>query len=190
MTPAPVTPVPVTPAPMTPVPVAPGPAEVVAPGPGYAGAVTRCAAYVVDLTVLTAAMAGGSSAVAFLVTVVTGWRLGLEGDRDLAGLGFAAAWLAYFAGSWALAGRTPGMALLGLRVTRSDGSAPVGPVAAVARAATLPLSVALFGLGFAGILLGRRRRALHDVLAGTAVVYAAVTPRTRPAARSGRRAGG
>ena len=35
----------------------------------------------------------------------------------------------------------------------------------------LPLSFLFLGLGFAGILLGDRRRALHDVIAGTAVIY-------------------
>ena len=160
---------------MSPPAVAPPP-----PVGGYAGAVTRCAAYVVDLAVLTAVVAAGSATVAYLVAVVTGYQLGLSGDREIAGLGVTAGWLAYFGGCWALVGRTPGMALLGLRVTRPDGT-PAPPLAAAVRAATFPLSVALFGLGFAGILLGRRRRALHDVLAGTAVVYAGVTPRRRPA---------
>jgi uncharacterized RDD family membrane protein YckC len=36
---------------------------------------------------------------------------------------------------------------------------------------TFPLSVALFGLGFLGILFHTQRRALHDLIAGTAVVY-------------------
>jgi uncharacterized RDD family membrane protein YckC len=33
------------------------------------------------------------------------------------------------------------------------------------------LNFLLFGLGFLGILVGGKRRALHDVIAGTAVVY-------------------
>jgi hypothetical protein len=35
-----------------------------------------------------------------------------------------------------------------------------------------PLSFLLFGLGFLGILIQRERRALHDLIAGTAVVCA------------------
>jgi uncharacterized RDD family membrane protein YckC len=35
----------------------------------------------------------------------------------------------------------------------------------------LPLSYLFLGLGFLAILLGDQRRALHDVIAGTAVVY-------------------
>jgi hypothetical protein len=34
-----------------------------------------------------------------------------------------------------------------------------------------PLSFLLFGLGFLGILVQREHRALHDLIAGTAVVY-------------------
>jgi uncharacterized RDD family membrane protein YckC len=40
------------------------------------------------------------------------------------------------------------------------------------RTLAFPLSFLLLGLGFLGILFGRDRRALHDVIAGTAVVYA------------------
>jgi hypothetical protein len=40
------------------------------------------------------------------------------------------------------------------------------------RTLAFPLSFLLFGLGFTGILFGQQRRALHDVIAGTAVVYA------------------
>jgi uncharacterized RDD family membrane protein YckC len=132
--------------------------------------VTRCAAYVIDLVVMSTVLAGGSAVVAFLVAVVTGHRLHLSSDRDLAGLALAVWWLVYFAGSWAVTGRTPGMSLLGLHVVRPDG-APVSPRSAVLRALTFPLSVALFGLGFVGILFHRQRRALHDLLAGTAVTY-------------------
>jgi len=72
------------------------------------------------------------------------------------------------------------MALLGLRVVRPDGS-PAGPMAALVRALTFPLSIALLGLGFVGIVVHPQRRALHDLLATTAVVYVepAVSRRAR-----------
>ena len=138
----------------------------------YAGAVTRLAAYVVDVTAMSSLLAAGSAVVAYLVAVVTGHRLELSSDRDLAGIGLAIWWVVYFAGSWATAGSTLGMALFGLRVVRAD-RAPVSALAALVRALTLPLSLALFGLGFLGILFQAQRRALHDLLAGTAVVYTA-----------------
>ena len=146
----------------------------------YGGAVSRCAAYVVDLVAMSATLTGGSATFAYLVAVVTGHQLGLDGDRDLATVGLAAWWLVYFGGSWAVAGRTIGMALLGVRVVQPDG-APAGLRACLIRAATLPLSVALFGLGFLGILLHPQRRALHDLLAGTAVTYDDPRPTVLPA---------
>jgi uncharacterized RDD family membrane protein YckC len=59
----------------------------------------------------------------------------------------------------------------------------------VVRALAFPLSIILFGLGFAGILLQREHRALHDLIAGTAVVYAwdARRARLRSVARAARR---
>ena len=38
-------------------------------------------------------------------------------------------------------------------------------------ALVFPLSFLLFGLGFLGILVQREHRALHDLIAGTAVIY-------------------
>ncbi len=61
------------------------------------------------------------------------------------------------------------MALLGVRVVRDDGTAVSGR-RAVVRTLAVPLSFLFLGLGFAGILLGDRRRALHEVIAGTAVI--------------------
>jgi uncharacterized RDD family membrane protein YckC len=75
----------------------------------------------------------------------------------------------YFWLSTAATGRTPGKALLGLRVLRGDGDT-VGGGAAFVRALVFPVSF-VFGLGFVGVIGGRSRRALHDVAARTVVVY-------------------
>ena len=76
----------------------------------------------------------------------------------------------YFAYSWAASGRTAGMARFGVRVVTDDSTDASGR-RAVVRTLALPLSFLFLGPGFAGILLGGRRRALHDVIAGTAVIY-------------------
>ena len=81
------------------------------------------------------------------------------------------AWLfVYYAYPWAVSGKTFGMALIGIRVVRADGSA-VRPRGAALRTVALPLSFLTLGLGFLPILVGQHRRALHDRIAGTAVVY-------------------
>ena len=77
----------------------------------------------------------------------------------------------YFGYSWAVASRTFGMYVLGLRVVRADGTEIV-PRQGVVRALVFPLSFLLLGLGFLGILVQHEHRALHDLIAGTTVVYA------------------
>jgi uncharacterized RDD family membrane protein YckC len=69
----------------------------------------------------------------------------------------------HFAYCWAASGRTAGMALFGVRVVTDDSTDARGR-RAVVRTLALPLSLLLLGLG-------NRRRALHDVIAGTAVIY-------------------
>lgn len=69
-----------------------------------------------------------------------------------------------------IAGRTPGKALVGLRVVAWDGS-PLGARAAFRRTLFFPVSLALGGIGFLWAVLQRDRRALHDVVARTAVVH-------------------
>ena len=66
---------------------------------------------------------------------------------------------------WALAGRTPGMALLGVRVVATRGGRPSWPSALV-RAVLL----AYFPLGAAWALVDRRHQAVHDKVARTVVV--------------------
>jgi uncharacterized RDD family membrane protein YckC len=71
----------------------------------------------------------------------------------------------------AAGGRTLGMAVVGLRVVRANGTA-VGLREAVVRLLALPLSFLTLGIGFILILLRRDGRALHDLIGRTSVVYA------------------
>ncbi|MCL4293468.1 MAG: RDD family protein [Acidimicrobiia bacterium] len=137
----------------------------------YAGAVTRLAAFVVDQAVSATSFAAGTAVVAWVLALVSSDRVDIHLGAAGVGLLYAVWAFAYLAYPWAVSGKTPGMALMGIRVVRADGDDAGGRRAAV-RAITLPLGFLTLGLGFAPIVLGRRRRALHDVLAGTVVVYA------------------
>jgi uncharacterized RDD family membrane protein YckC len=155
----------------------------------YAGAASRFAAYAVDVILSWGAFTLGLAGVTFAIRIVTGravsWHLG---GSIAVGVVFAIWELTYFGYCWAAAERTPGMALFGLRVVRADG-APLDPWRGVVRAVCFPLSVLVFGLGFLGILVQREHRALHDLLAGTAVIYSwdARATRLRFLARAGNR---
>ena len=82
-------------------------------------------------------------------------------------LGFGL-WLVLYNGiCWAVWWKTPGQALLGLRVVCRDG-ADLDARHAWTRALVYPL---LVWFGSIGVLIGRERRALHDVVARTTVVY-------------------
>ena len=136
----------------------------------YSGFASRFTAFAVDMGVSLGVFMLALAAVSFAARVLTGqditWHKG-----DLWVIIAYAAWaFSYFAYCWAASGRTAGMALFGVRVVRDDGTALTGR-RAVARTLAFPLSFLFLGLGFTGILLGDRRRALHDVIAGTAVIY-------------------
>jgi uncharacterized RDD family membrane protein YckC len=136
----------------------------------YAGAVSRLAAFAADVGASWGLFTLGAAALAVSVQLITGQNFSLS-SHQIASLVSAAIWaFIYFAYQWSSAGKTIGMALLGIRVVKTDGS-PIGPRQAILRTLALPLSFVLFGLGFLGILTNRRRYALHDRLAGTAVVY-------------------
>jgi uncharacterized RDD family membrane protein YckC len=60
------------------------------------------------------------------------------------------------------------------------------PRRAFLRVLLLPLAVLTLGVGLALILVDRRRRALHDILVGTEVVYVVKVPRVRAGARAPR----
>ena len=137
----------------------------------YAGAVSRFAAYAIDVVVISGLYLLGLAAASFAASIITGHSVTWHKNSPVA-IAIYVAWaFAYFAYSWSADGRTPGMALLGLRVVRSTGARLSGG-RAVARTLAFPLSFLVCGLGFALILVQHDRRALHDLIADTVVVYA------------------
>ena len=136
----------------------------------YAGSVSRFLAYVIDLLVSSGLFALGLAATSFVAQVVTGHSITWNRSDVVVAIIFAAWEFFYFGYSWAASGRTLGMATLGLCVVRADG-ADLDPWRGFLRALVFPLSFLFFGLGFLGILVQREHRALHDLIAGSAVIY-------------------
>jgi uncharacterized RDD family membrane protein YckC len=134
----------------------------------YAGVVSRGVAFVADALIVVVVSVGCLAGIQLISSVLAGtWSRVLSGaSGPLLFLGPAGLLVLYNASFWWLTGRTPGMALLGLRVLRSGGR-PVGWPRAVVRA----LAFAFLGWGILWSLVDRRRQALHDKLAGTVVVY-------------------
>jgi uncharacterized RDD family membrane protein YckC len=140
----------------------------------YAGIVTRTLALAIDALVLNLGIA--------VVTTIVGLALSVFGEslsdpETPALLGAAAGWAlvagAYFAGFWTLAGQTPGMRVLRLEVSCSEGGR-LRAGRSLRRLGGMVLAALPLMAGYALILLDARRQGLHDKLAGTVVRY---TPR-------------
>jgi uncharacterized RDD family membrane protein YckC len=97
-------------------------------------------------------------------------------ERSLGTIATIAILLAYFVATTASKWQgTPGKKLMGIKV--ADVSGPrIGFVRAALRLAATALSIAIFGLGFVVAFWNGKRRALHDLIAGTVVVEAKATP--------------
>ena len=138
--------------------------------PHFGGAVSRFVAYAVDLGVSIGVFMLALAAISFAASIITGDSISWNRNDLPVAILFVVWEFVYFAYSWGASGKTLGMALLGVKVVAADGTL-AGPRRAVIRTLAFPLSFLLFGLGFTGILFQRDRRALHDMIAGTAVVY-------------------
>ncbi|MFI5694581.1 RDD family protein [Kribbella sp. NPDC051586] len=133
----------------------------------YAGVVSRATATALDVLIIATTFTIGLAGVNLLTTSFWGLsvRRALPASIALGVLAFC-----YAFGFLAVAGRMPGQGIVGLRVVRSDGGT-IHPGQALRWVAGFVFSVVLAGLGFVLIVFQREHRALHDLIAGTAVVY-------------------
>lgn len=136
----------------------------------YAGAVSRAAAAVLDILIVVGSFTAGLAGLDLLSRVVLGEPIAAN-RAGLAAVVALVVWaFVYLYVGQAIAGRTIGMGIVGLRVVGADGTALTARRALI-RTLAFPLSALILGLGFAMILVQREHRALHDLIAGTAVVY-------------------
>jgi uncharacterized RDD family membrane protein YckC len=137
----------------------------------YAGIVSRAAAFAVDLLTIALLFAIFGRVLEYVFAILLREPVSFSRSTFYARALLAVWAVIYLAQPLAASGRTFGMAVLGLRAVRADGS-DIDGWHALLRVVALPLSFLLFGLGFLLILLRRDRRALQDLIASTAVVYA------------------
>lgn len=136
----------------------------------YAGAVSRLVAFGADVGISWGLYLLGQALVNWAIRLVTGHSYTLTNHRLVAFIVLAVWEFIYFSYQWAVGGRTLGMAIFGLQVVTAEG-APIGIRQALVRTLSLALSLVIFLFAFWGIIFQRERRALNDLLAGTAVVY-------------------
>jgi uncharacterized RDD family membrane protein YckC len=154
------------------------------PIPAYAGLVTRTIAFGIDAAIINAVAWGTGALVALglsLFHLPHEVKVVLAALGGLIGLAWAIGYLAFF---WSADGQTPGDRVMRIRVLRATTGEPLHAVRALLRVFALVLSALPLCAGFLLILVDNRRRALHDRLVGSIVVY---TPADRPARRAGAR---
>lgn len=150
------------------------PEEALGPAPGleFGGFGARLVAYLVDAFI--AGLLATAVAMLGIIVLVAGARTDSE-FVSFTGVvvivvGVVVVSLAYFPWFWVHGGATPGMRLFDLRVVRDVDGGPVSGGQAVLRLVGYWISSAIFYLGFIWVLVDKRRRGWHDLLAGTVVV--------------------
>jgi uncharacterized RDD family membrane protein YckC len=149
------------------------------PGSPYSGLATRALAAAIDVLII--------QAVAWIVGAVAAVAASMfDPSEDLqkvliaAGAVVAALWTAgYFVFFWSTTGQTPGDRVMEIRVQDAADGRPLHFARAVLRLLGALLSALLLFVGYLMILVDDRRRALHDRLVGSVVVYAPTGGRRR-----------
>lgn len=133
-----------------------------------AGFVSRLAAGAIDIVVIAGVLTAANWFLTTVEDLMRPWS-----NTDINSVLIAAAPLiviAYFVVLWRLTGQTVGKRVLGLRVVSVEGGR-IKLGRAIVRVAGYVLSAVPLYAGYLQILVDPQRRALHDRLARTAVVY-------------------
>jgi len=136
----------------------------------HAGAATRGLAFLLDGLIVNLAFSGFAALVALIVTAFNGNSDGMPALTLAVG---SLAWFAiggcYLVGFWSLAGKTPGMHFLDIRIGPEGTRLPLGR--SIKRLFGLALAIFPFGIGLLGIVRREDRRAWQDRLVGADVLY-------------------
>jgi uncharacterized RDD family membrane protein YckC len=145
----------------------------------HAGGVSRVLALAIDGAIVNLVFSGLAAIVALIGSAFSGNGHGVSGLALALG---TVAWLGlgslYLVAFWCLAGQTPGMRFVRIRLNLDERRLPFGR--ALSRLVGLGLSAVTFGIGFLGILFNERRRGWEDQLADTDVIYEDDRPEPAP----------
>jgi uncharacterized RDD family membrane protein YckC len=156
------------------------PAEEAGPAPGisFAGHGARLVAYIIDTIILTVIWV--ALLIAFGGAIFDGLDMSdpenpiLDPSVISASVGLTGAillvTLIYFPLFWATGGQTPGMRPFGIRVVRDRDGGRIGWGAAILRMIGFWIGGAAFYIGYIWVFIDGRRRAWHDLIAGTVVI--------------------
>ena len=137
----------------------------------YAGPLSRLGGFLADVAIVWVAFVITAAGATFIIDAI--WRGADQSDVGLGPIGLVilAVWaFLYLWFSLAVAGRTAGMGVIGIRVVDRQGG-PLSGRQPLIRTLVFPISFLIFGLGFLGVFISPERRTLHDAAARTVVVY-------------------
>lgn len=146
-----------------------------APGVEFGDFGPRLVAYIID----------GLIVGAIVIVVMIAWLLlalatgGISNDTMSAGsalglvvgvIAVTVVGLGYFPWYWSRDGATPGMRMMGLLLVRDVDGGPISGGQAILRLVGYAVSGMVFYLGYVWILVDKRRRGWHDLIAGTVMI--------------------
>ncbi|MGI9666756.1 MAG: RDD family protein [Acidimicrobiia bacterium] len=136
-----------------------------------AGFVTRLFAYVIDIVVVAGVVALGGWIAVLIDSTIESVGLDLRIEMSSIYVVMIPFIISlYFVMFWSLTGRTIGKWFMGLRVVNSHGRPPtIGR--SIVRILGYALSALAFWLGYVWVLVDDERKAWHDHMAATWVVY-------------------
>jgi len=147
----------------------------------HAGFVSRALAYVIDVVFVNLGFAAAAALVTLAVDIFGG---GGGGGSSFAIAVGSTVWLLigslYLIVFWSLAGQTPGMRFIGVRL----GVERLAPRRSLRRLLGFYLSFVTFGIGFLGVVFREDRRPWEDRFSGTEVVYDERRPEAAPWSQS------
>jgi uncharacterized RDD family membrane protein YckC len=138
----------------------------------FAGPGSRLTEFIIDISLIVVLFGVTANVLIFCARAILGLDVDTTNEEDtwwwlVSYLLWA---FTYFFVSLAITGRTIGKWLVGVRVVQRDGT-PLKTGSAFLRVLALPFALVSFGLGLIGIVIGKERRALQDLVARSVVVY-------------------
>jgi uncharacterized RDD family membrane protein YckC len=134
-----------------------------------AGGISRLAAFLLDFGSIALSYSLAVGVCAFLIGLFSSHQVDLNHHGGWWAVGYVSYAFLYYWIGLSITGRSVGKGLVGLRVV-GPGEQPISPWRAAIRTIVYPFSFILC-LGLIPIVLGKRRRALHDAAAGSMVLY-------------------
>lgn len=145
----------------------------------FAGIVSRGCALALDVLIVQASLFAVGAVIALIAEAFG--EVSIDVSAFEVALG-AIVWIfvfdVYLIGFWWLAGQTPGMRLLGVAVTTTEG-AKVTPKRGIVRLVGMVLAAIPLFAGYLPILYSEERQGFHDKLARTVVRYRKPTRKKR-----------